>query len=263
MLQHPNFDPVAIAIGPLEIRWYGLMYLAGFTLAWLLARHRAKKPGSGWDVKELPDMVVFGALGIILGARLGYMLFYDFFGLISQPWTAVMIWQGGMSFHGGLIGGIIAMYWYARKTGRGFFTVTDFVAPMGALGVMCGRIGNFINAELWGRPTDVPWAMVFPGSDMVPRHPSQIYQALLEGLLLFIILWIFSSRPRPTMAVSGLFCLGYGVLRFLVEFFREPDAHLGFVLLDWMTMGQILSVPMIILGAVLLYLAYGFRGETR
>ncbi len=262
MLVHPGFDPVAISIGPIDIRWYGIMYLAGFTLAWLLARYKARQPGSGWQTSELPDLVIYGALGIIIGARLGYMLFYNFSGFIAEPWSMFMIWKGGMSFHGGLLGGIIAMYLFSRKTGRSFFQVTDFVAPMGALGVMCGRIGNFINAELWGRPTDLPWGMVFPMVDMVPRHPSQLYQALLEGLLLFLILWFFSSRPRPRMAVSGLFCLGYGTFRFFVEFFREPDAHLGFVLLDWMSMGQILSLPMILFGAGLLFWAYRKQSPT-
>ena len=258
MIHYPDINPIAIEIGPLQLRWYGLMYLIGFTIAWLLARHRAGKQGSGWTRAELPDLITYCALGVIIGARLGYVIFYDFSGFVVRPWEALMIWKGGMSFHGGMIGVIFCLYLYSRKTKRPFAAVTDFVSPLAPLGLMFGRIGNFINAELWGRPTEMPWGMVFPdpAAGFIARHPSQLYQALMEGLLLFIIVWVFSSRPRPAMAVSGIFCLGYGTFRFLAEFFRHPDAHLGFILLDWMTMGQILSLPLVILGSYLLFTAY-------
>jgi phosphatidylglycerol---prolipoprotein diacylglyceryl transferase len=257
MLNYPDIDPVAFSIGPLQLRWYGLMYIIGFGAAWFLARYRAGKPGSGWTKSELPDLITYCALGVIIGARLGYVLFYDFSGFISRPWEALMIWKGGMSFHGGMLGVIFCLYLYSLKTKRPFTAVTDFVAPLAPLGLMLGRIGNFINAELWGRPTDMPWGMIFPDplAGYIARHPSQLYQAFFEGLVLFIILWLYSSRPRPAMAVSGMFCLGYGVFRFGAEFFREPDAHLGFLFMDWMTMGQVLSLPLIILGAGLLFYA--------
>ena len=263
MINYPEIHPVAFEIGPLQLRWYGLMYLIGFALAWILARHRAKKTGSGWKKSELPDLITYCALGVIIGARLGYVLFYDFSGFISRPWEALMIWKGGMSFHGGLIGVIFCLYLYSLKTRRPFLAVTDFVAPLAPLGLMLGRIGNFINGELWGRPTDMPWGMIFPdpAAGYIPRHPSQLYQAFFEGFILFIVLWVFSSRSRPVAAISGLFCLGYGVFRFGAEFFREPDAHLGFILLDWMTMGQILSLPMIVLGISVLFVAYNRKSH--
>ncbi|MFN2268362.1 MAG: prolipoprotein diacylglyceryl transferase [Desulfonatronovibrio sp.] len=258
MIEYPHINPIAFEIGPLQLRWYGLMYLIGFALAWFIARYRAGKTGSGWSKAELPDLITYCALGVIIGARVGYVLFYDFSNFIVRPWEIFMIWKGGMSFHGGMLGVLICLWLYARKTNRSFFTVSDFVAPLAPLGLMFGRIGNFINAELWGRPTDMPWGMIFPGpaAGYIARHPSQLYQAFMEGLLLFIILWFFSSRPKPTMAVSGLFCLGYGVFRFIAEFFRQPDAHLGFIFLDWMTMGQILSLPMTVLGIMLLTMAW-------
>ncbi len=258
MLEHPFIDPVAIEIGPLQLRWYGLMYLLGFALAWLLARLRASKPGSGWQPGELPDLIAVCALGLIIGARLGYVFFYEPWTILQNPLFLFKIWQGGMSFHGGLLGVLFCFYLYARKTGRQFFQVADFAAPLAPLGLALGRLGNFLNAELWGRPTDVPWAMIFPdpAAGPIPRHPSQLYQAFLEGLLLFIILWLFSSRPRPQKAVSGLFALGYGCLRFTGEFFRAPDPHLGFVLLNKLTMGQLLSLPLILLGGFLLHQAY-------
>lgn len=258
MINYPHINPIAFEIGPLQLRWYGLMYLAGFALAWILARYRAGKPGSGWTKAELSDLITYCALGVIIGARVGYVLFYDFSSFIARPWEIVMIWKGGMSFHGGMLGVLLCIWLYARKTKRSFFTVSDFVSPLAPMGLMFGRIGNFINAELWGRPTDAPWGMIFPdpAAGYIVRHPSQLYQAFLEGLLLFLILWIFSSRPRPVMAVSGMFCLGYGVFRFIAEFFRQPDAHLGFIFLDWMTMGQLLSLPLAVLGVMLLTMAY-------
>ena len=223
---------------------------------WVLGGIRARKPGSGWKSEEIPDMLFYGALGVILGGRIGYMFFYHFDLLLDDPLVLFRIWQGGMSFHGGMLGVFIAMWLYGRKTGRGFFEVTDFMAPFVPIGLGAGRIGNFINGELWGRPTDLPWGMVFPFVDNQPRHPSMLYEAFFEGLVLFIILWLYSSRPRPTRAVSGLFMLGYGVFRFGVEFVRQPDAHIGYIAFGWLTEGQILSAPMILFGVYLLVAAY-------
>ncbi len=264
-MYHPQIDPVAFAVGPLQVRWYGLMYLLGFLAAWWLGTVRAKRPGSGWNPQELPDLITFCALGLLVGARLGYVLFYDFAAFVVQPLEILKIWKGGMSFHGGFLGVMIGIWLFALKTKRGFFQVADFLAPLAPIGLGAGRIGNFINGELWGRVTDVPWAMVFadPGAGFLPRHPSQLYQAFCEGLVLFLVLWFFSAKPRPTMAVSGVFALGYGIVRFLMEFFRQPDAHLGFVAFDWMSMGQVLSLPMIAFGGVLLWLAYSGRKERK
>ena len=257
MLEYPDIDPVAISLGPLEIHWYGLTYVAAFLGGWWLARLRTRKPGSPMNEEQLGDLVFYLALGAILGGRFGFVVFYHFDRFVQNPLWLFQIWEGGMAFHGGLIGVLLAMLLFARKQGLTFFKVADFVAPLVPVGLGLGRIGNFINGELWGRPTDVPWGMAFPGApDELARHPSQLYQFALEGVLLFAVLWWFSARPRPAMAVSGLFLAGYGVVRFSAEFFREPDAHLGFVALDWLTMGQILSVPMLIAGAILLYWAY-------
>jgi phosphatidylglycerol---prolipoprotein diacylglyceryl transferase len=253
MIPYPNFDPVAVQIGPLAIRWYGLMYVIGFAIAWYLARRRALKPGSGWTAQQIDDLVFYGALGVIVGGRLGSILFYNFDTWIRDPLMLIRIWEGGMSFHGGLIGVLIALWLYARKVGRGFFELTDFGSPLVPLGLGFGRIGNFINGELWGKPSDVPWAFVVDG---VPRHASQLYQAALEGVVLFLILWFYSARNPPRLAVSGMFGLCYGVFRFAVEFVRMPDAHIGYLAFGWLTMGQLLSLPLIIAGAVLLWLAY-------
>jgi phosphatidylglycerol:prolipoprotein diacylglycerol transferase len=273
MLTYPEIDPVAIAVGPLKVHWYGLMYLIGFVAGWLLGRWRAARPGSGWTADMVDDLVFYSVIGVIAGGRLGYMLFYGFDQLLANPFNIVRIWEGGMSFHGGLIGVLIAIALFARKYKRPFFDVGDFVAPLIPPGLLAGRMGNFINGELWGHTTDMPWGMAVPcarfpeaclglAQDAVwslPLHPSQLYEAALEGLVLFIVLWWFSSRPRPTMAVSGLFLLGYGFFRFLVELVRQPDAHIGYLAFDWLTMGQLLTLPMLLAGLLLLGLAYRRR----
>lgn len=256
MLTYPNLNPVALQIGPLAIHWYGIMYLIGFGSAWFLALHRARQPNSGWTTTAVSDLIFYCALGVLVGGRLGYMLFYAFPGLLNNPFLLFKIWDGGMSFHGGLLGVVVSVWLFSRKTQKPFFVVGDFVAPLVPIGLAAGRLGNFINSELWGRISDVPWAMVFPNGGPFSRHPSMLYEFLLEGITLFIILWIYSAKPRPTMAVSGLFLLGYSTFRIFVEFFREPDMQLGFIAFDWLTMGQLLSIPMIILGALFMYLAY-------
>jgi phosphatidylglycerol:prolipoprotein diacylglycerol transferase len=261
MLTYPDIDPVAVSLGPVAIHWYGLMYLIGFVGGWWLGVVRARRPESGWQTSEIGDLLFYVALGVILGGRVGYILFYNFGLFLDDPLMLLRVWQGGMSFHGGLLGVLLAMWLYGRKTGRSFFQVTDFMAPFVPIGLGAGRIGNFINGELWGAPTDLPWGMVFPFVDDQPRHPSMLYEALLEGLVLFVVLWLYSSKPRPTRAVSGMFLLGYGVFRFGVEFVREPDAHIGYLAMQWLTMGHLLSAPMIVFGVLLLALAYRKRGE--
>ena len=257
MLTHPNFDPVALQLGPIAVRWYGLMYLAAFAIVLVLGRMRIRsQPWLNFTVRDLDDMLFFGVLGVVLGGRLGYILFYKPLEYMHDPVRIFFVWEGGMSFHGGLIGVILAMLWFAHSRGKPWFEVTDFIAPLCPLGLGAGRIGNFINGELWGRPTELPWAMVFPGAGPLPRHPSQIYEACLEGLVLFIVLWWFSARPRPSMAVSGLFLLLYGIFRSMVEFVREPDTNLGYLAGDWLTMGQVLSLPMIVFGLLFLVIAY-------
>jgi len=254
MLIHPQFDPAAIRIGSFAIHWYGLMYLMAFAQFLLLGRLRIRSPqyqALSWSYKDLEDLLFAGVLGVVLGGRLGYTLFYqpDFY--LTHPLNILKLWEGGMSFHGGLLGVILAMLWFAHRHKTTFFVVSDLVAPLVPFGLAFGRLGNFINGELWGRPTDLPWAMIFPQVDSLPRHPSQIYQFLGEGILLGIILWIFSSKPRPLGQVSGLFLLGYGVCRFLAEFAREPDAFLGLLGLG-LSMGQWLSLPMIFFGFYLI-----------
>ena len=256
MIIYPNIDPIAFTLGPVEVRWYGLMYLVAFLSAWLIMTLQAKRLNQGWTSTHISDLVFYGALGVILGGRLGYILFYDFAAFIDNPIRLFHIWQGGMSFHGGLIGVIVALWLYGRSIDRSFFQVMDFIAPAVPIGLGAGRIGNFLNSELWGRVSDVPWAMVFPNGGPLPRHPSMLYEALLEGLVLFIILWIYAAKPRPTMAISGLFLILYGAFRSLVEFFREPDMHIGFIAFDWLTLGQLLSLPMIVIGGYLLRKAY-------
>jgi len=253
MLNYPGFDPVALQLGPLAIRWYGLMYLVGFVGGWWLARRRASQPGAVCSPEQVDDLLFYVALGVILGGRIGYMLFYGWDQVVDNPLNLLKIWQGGMSFHGGFLGVMFAVFLFARKIGRGFWELIDFTAPVVPIGLGAGRIGNFINGELWGRPTDLPWAFIVDGQ---ARHPSQLYEALLEGLVLFTVLWLFSARPRPTMAVSGLFSLLYGLFRSAVEFLRLPDAHIGYLAFGWVTMGHLLSLPMIGAGALLLWLAY-------
>ena len=247
-----QIDPVALSIGSLQLRWYGLMYLAGFGLGWMLGRWRASRPGSGWTGPDVDDLLTCVMIGIILGGRLGYVLFYDLPVYINDPMEIVRIWNGGMSFHGGLLGVLGAFWYFARSRGRSFLEVSDFIAPLVPQGLFFGRLGNFINGELWGKVSDVPWAIVFPGAGPNPRHPSQLYEAALEGLVLFFMVWIFSSKPRKTGAVSGLFALGYGVFRFAVEFVRMPDVQLGYLAFGWLTMGQLLCVPLILAGLWLL-----------
>ena len=259
MLVHPQFDPVALSLGPIAIRWYGLMYLVAFGLFFFLGRYRAKRdPWRGVSYALIDDLLFFGVLGVVLGGRLGYVLFYKPGYYAAHPLEIFAVWQGGMAFHGGLLGVLAAVWWIARKHGIRWLALTDFIAPLIPCGLAAGRMGNFINGELWGRPTDVPWAMIFSHGGPVPRHPSQLYQFALEGLLLFAILWAYSARQRPAGAVSGAFLLGYGVFRFAAEYFREPDIFLGLLALD-LSMGQWLSLPMIAAGAGLLAWAIGRR----
>ena len=253
MLVHPQFDPVAIQLGPIAIHWYGLMYLVAFMQILLLGRWCIKhRRWSGWDMKMLDDALFYGVLGTIVGGRLGYVLFYKPAEYLAHPLDIFKVWEGGMSFHGGFLGVILALALFARRHQLRWLSVTDFIAPLVPLGLAAGRLGNFINGELWGRATDLPWGMVFPqAGDGIARHPSQLYQLAGEGLLLFAILWLYSRKPRPVGAVSGVFLIGYGSLRFLAEFAREPDAFLGLLGLG-LSMGQWLSLPMVVVGVVML-----------
>lgn len=280
MLIFPDFDPVIFSLGPLKIRWYGLMYVVGFLFAWWLARRRCQRPDSIVNAEQVDDLIFYGMLGVIIGGRLGYTFFYGWGEIASDPLYIFKIWKGGMSFHGGLIGVMLAMWWFGRKLRQPMWAVTDFVAPLAPLGLGFGRVGNFINGELWGAPApNLPWAMQVRCDGMInrfdlcqrklglapdvaltpPLHPSMLYEAALEGFVLFAILWWFSAKPRPYRAVSGLFLLLYGAFRFFIEFFRMPDTHLpnnGYILFDWVTMGMLLTLPMIIAGATLIILAY-------
>ncbi|CEG58930.1 prolipoprotein diacylglyceryl transferase [Legionella fallonii] len=248
MLTFPYIDPVAFSLGPVKVHWYGLMYLVGFVAAWLLAYWRTKHYKLDWTTEQISDLIFYAALGVILGGRIGYMLFYNTQELFHQPWILFKIWEGGMSFHGGLIGVIIAVWLFSRRFGKKFWEVGDFVAPLVPLGLAAGRAGNFINGELWGRVTDVPWAMVYSHVDNQPRHPSEIYEFGLEGVGLFILVWCYAAKPRATGRVSAVFLMGYAVCRLIAECFREPDPQLGYIAFNWLTMGQLLSIPMLLFG---------------
>ncbi len=275
MLTYPAIDPVLLELGPLKIHWYGLMYLVAFASAWFLGRKRAQKPGSILNAGQVDDLIFYGALGVVIGGRVGSVLFYNFDLFMQNPLYLFKIWQGGMSFHGGFLGVLVAMEVFRRKVGCRYFELTDFIAPLVPLGLAAGRFGNFINGELWGGPASGPWTMklscdLFPPDRYrdfagalcaTPRHPSMLYEMLLEGFVLFLILWFYTARPRPLMAASGLFVLGYGVFRTLVETIRLPDANLGYLFgTDWLTMGMLLSAPMILVGAFVMILAYKRAG---
>ena len=271
MLIHPQFNPVALSLGPLSVHWYGISYLAAFVLFVLLARQRLSHPPYAalksqgvWSVQDIDDVMSWGVLGVVLGGRVGYCLFYKPAYFAEHPLEVLYLWQGGMSFHGGMLGVILAMALWSRLRARHWLQVTDFVAPCVPTGLAAGRVGNFINGELWGRAADVnlPWAMVFPQSgSLLPRHPSQIYQFLLEGLLLFGVLWWLARKPRPLGWVSGAFLVGYGALRFTAEYFREPDAHLGLLAMG-LSMGQWLCVPMVLTGVALMLWSLRHGGQT-
>lgn len=253
-LDFPTINAIIFEIGPLALRWYGVMYLIGFLAAFWLANRRLSR--TDWSKEQLSDLLFWGFMGVILGGRIGYVLFYNFSVFLDNPLYLFRIWEGGMSFHGGCLGVIVAAFWFARKQGWVFLRVGDFIAPLVPIGLGAGRIGNFINGELWGRTTDVPWSFVFPGAGAMPRHPSQLYEFALEGVLLFVILWLYSAKPRPVGSVGGLFLLGYGIFRFFVEYFREPDAHLDLNVLG-LSQGQMLCIPMILAGIALI--AYAFK----
>jgi phosphatidylglycerol:prolipoprotein diacylglycerol transferase len=264
MLTYPHINPVAVSIGPilgigpLRVHWYGIMYLIGFVAGWFLARYRARRPGSTWTTLDIDDLIFYCAVGVILGGRIGWCIFYGH-DVIAENWLNVFhIWDGGMSFHGGMLGVLVAMLLFARVKHKNAGDVLDFVAPLPGIGLMAGRIGNFINGELWGKPTNLPWGFGVPNADgtLVARHPSQLYEATLEGLVLFVILWWFTAKPRPRLAPTGLFLVVYGCARFAVEWVRLPDANIGYLAGDWLTMGMLLTIPMILAGAILMIFAY-------
>ncbi len=256
----PQIDPVAVSLGPLDVRWYGLMYALGFIFALFLGMRRAKQSQGAWQEQEVSDLLFYCFLGVVLGGRVGSIVFYHFQSFLEDPLRLFRIWEGGMSFHGGLIGVIIAMFYFAYRSKRPFFMVSDFLAPLVPFGLGAGRIGNFINGELWGRVTEVPWAMIFPHAGPLPRHPSQLYECLLEGVCLFILLQVYQQRKPPRGAISGLFLLAYGCFRFGIEYVREPDSHIG-LLAFHLSMGQLLSLPMIMLGACFIGYAYYHRAR--
>jgi phosphatidylglycerol:prolipoprotein diacylglycerol transferase len=264
MLTYPHINPIAISIGPvfgigpLRVHWYGIMYLIGFVAAWLLARYRARRPGSTWTALDIDDLIFYCAMGVILGGRIGWCIFYGH-DVIAENWLNVLhIWDGGMSFHGGMLGVTAAVWLFARIKKKRFADVLDFVAPLPGVGLMAGRFGNFINGELWGKQTTLPWGfrVVDPDGQVVVRHPSQLYEATLEGLVLFLILWWFTSKPRPRLAPTGLFLIVYGLARFTVEWVRLPDANIGYLVGSWLTMGMLLTLPMILAGAIMMSVAY-------
>jgi len=248
MFTYPHINPILFELGPLKIHWYGLMYLIGFMLAWLIGNYRAKKHNLTWTSQQISDLIFFAALGIVIGGRCGYMFFYAWPDLVANPLNLFKIWQGGMSFHGGLIGGLLALACFAKQQQRSFLSVCDFTVPLVPLGLAAGRIGNFINGELWGKPVNLPWAMIFPHVDLQPRHPSQLYEFGLEGILLFLIVFFYTEKPKPVGQPTALFLVLYACFRFLIEFVREPDAHIGYLYGGWLTMGQLLSIPVFLLG---------------
>jgi len=257
MIPYHNIDPVALALGPVKIHWYGLMYLLGFWGCWWLLVRRGRLTHVNWDAQLCSDAVFYVVMGVILGGRIGYTLFYNFSGFLADPLSLVRIWQGGMSFHGGLLGVTVAMWLFARHKGLSFYSVADNIAVVVPFGLFTGRIGNFINGELWGANTTLPWGMVFPTGGPLPRHPSMLYEALLEGLILLAILWWYGKKPRPAPSIAALFLIGYGVFRFAIEFVRVPDARLGYLHgTTWFTMGMQLCVPMVLAGAFFFWLAY-------
>ncbi len=264
MLQYPQIDTVAIAFGPIQVHWYGLMYVFAFLVGWLLARYRASKKGSGWTVDNVDDLATVAMIGVILGGRLGYVLFYDLAYYLNAPLEIFYVWNGGMSFHGGLLGVMLALLYFSISSKRRYLNTLDFIAPVIAPGLFFGRIGNFINAELWGKVSDSPFAMVFPNAGLSARHPTQLYEAFLEGLVLFFVLWFYSSKERNEGAVAGMFAMLYSVFRFTCEFFREPDAHIGYLFSDWFTMGMALSIPLFLVGLFLyVYSFYKSKNPTR
>ncbi|HHF7373960.1 prolipoprotein diacylglyceryl transferase [Legionella bozemanae] len=248
MLTFPYINPVAFSIGPLQVHWYGLMYLIGFVSGWLLGHWRAKHYQLDWTSEQISDLIFYAALGVIIGGRVGYMLFYNFPELLHDPLSLFKIWQGGMSFHGGLLGVALALWLFSLKSKKSFLEIGDFIAPLVPIGLGAGRIGNFINGELWGRVTDMPWGMVYGHVDNQPRHPSELYEFGLEGIGLFLLVWIYAHKPRPVGRISAVFLMGYAVCRIIAEFFRQPDPQLGYIAFGWLTMGQILSIPMLLLG---------------
>lgn len=256
MIQYPHINPIAFHIGPLKVHWYGIMYLVGFAGAWILASIRAKKPFNNYTAEQVSDLIFFCAIGVVVGGRMGYMLFYDLPNFLHNPLIFFRVWDGGMAFHGGMLGVMCALWIYSYKINRSIWDLTDFMVPLVPIGLAAGRLGNFINGELWGRVSNVPWAMIFPSGGPLPRHPSQLYEFLMEGVLLFIILWIFSRKKRPRFAVSAMFLLCYGCFRVIAEFFRLPDPQLGYLAWGWLTMGQLLSFPMILAGLTALIVVY-------
>ncbi len=256
MISYPSFDPIAFSIGPIHVYWYGMMYLLGFIMAWWLAQWRNKHYQLGWTKDDIGDVLFYAALGVIIGGRLGYILIYDTLSIQLDPLRVLRVWEGGMSFHGGLLGVVVATYVFAKRVRRPFWRVADFLVPLVPVGLGLGRLGNFINGELWGRVTDVPWAMIFPRAGIEPRHPSQLYEFCFEGIFLFALIWWYARRSRAPGSVTAVFLMGYGVCRFLVEFFREPDIQIGFVAFDWLTMGQLLSILMLALGMFLFVYAH-------
>ncbi|MFZ0501041.1 MAG: prolipoprotein diacylglyceryl transferase [Steroidobacteraceae bacterium] len=260
MIPYPNIDPIALRLGPIKVHWYGIMYLLGFGTGWLLARRRASQPGSTWKPVDVDDVVFFAMVGGILGGRLGYVLIYGLsFWTAQNPWYPFEIWDGGMSIHGGFIGALTALGLFAWRRHRSLADVFDFMAPLPEPGLLFGRIGNFINGELWGKPTTLPWGFLYQGKEL---QPSQLYEGFLEGIVLFAVMWWFTARSRPRLAPSGLFLLLYGSFRFLIEFVRMPDPQIGYLAWGWLTMGQVLSLPMILVGGALLTYAYSARAPS-